>query len=104
MEPTMAEKVSSPVEKCLNEEKEGEAKSTEFIRGQLSMSDRDACSEHSYGRRCLESATPLSASKTGIKACFGCCVYFWTEEWDLSERYWERLGFLHSENTCALNL
>lgn len=92
------EEVSSPVEECLNEE--GEAKSTEFIRGQLSVSDRDACSGHSYERSCLESAIPLSASYTRIKACFRCCVYFWTEEWDLSEnmRYWERMGFLHSEN------
>uniref|UniRef100_A0A7S0ZX53 Exostosin GT47 domain-containing protein n=1 Tax=Noctiluca scintillans TaxID=2966 RepID=A0A7S0ZX53_NOCSC len=94
------EEFSSPVEECLNEEEEGEAKSTEFVRGQLSTSDRDACSGHSYERGCLESAIPLSASYTRIKACFRCCVYFWTEKWDLSENmgYWKRMGFLHSGN------
>jgi hypothetical protein len=93
------EKGSSPVEKCLHEA-EGEAETEEFIRGQFSGSDDDVCSGLTYDRKCLESAIPIHVSYPRIKACFRCCVFFWTEQLNLTEnlRYWEEAKVLHLDN------
>jgi len=83
---------------CLGESDLG---NSEFQRGVDPQSDVGACASAIYPRSCLRSVIPLGASYTRIKACFRCCLFYWTGKLQLSRnlRSLERKGLLMSESS-----
>mmetsp|Transcript_44446 Transcript_44446/g.117997 ORF Transcript_44446/g.117997 Transcript_44446/m.117997 type:complete len:456 (-) Transcript_44446:221-1588(-) len=81
---------------CLGESDQG---NSEFQRGVDPQSNVGACAAAVYPRSCLRSVIPLGASYTRIKACFRCCLFYWTEKLQLGRnlRSLESNGLLMDE-------
>jgi hypothetical protein len=72
----------------------------EFERGSADLEDERACENQQYPRTCLKSHVPLDAPYGRVKACFRCCLFYWTTVLGLAENFEShvRKGFLSHEN------
>jgi len=88
---------NSVTARCLSD---SSSEAAEFERGSARVGNVRACGNQTYPRSCLKSHVPQEATYGTIKACFRCCLFYWTRALGLNKNFQtlERKRHLGDEN------